>query len=236
MKNIKEMTVGQMVSENIKTAHVFKKYNIDFCCGGGISIAKACEKTGVSLDELESDLMNIEEHGRVYNYKSWNLSFLISHIIQVHHRYVLDTLPILESYAEKVAKVHGLNYPEVVVIYKEVLHIQDELISHLNKEEKILFPLISKMLTAKSKGKSIEKINIEGPILQMFAEHDHAGDVFKKISKITDNYTPPTGACQTFKALYNLLEEFENDLHLHIHLENNILFPKAKELYESFNA
>jgi regulator of cell morphogenesis and NO signaling len=236
MKNIKEMTVGQMVSENIKTAHVFKKYNIDFCCGGGISIAKACEKTGVSLDKLESDLMNIEEHGRMYDYKSWNLSFLISHIVQVHHRYVLDTLPILESYAEKVAKVHGLNYPEVVTIYKEVLHLQNELISHLNKEEKVLFPLISKMLTAKSKGLSIEKTNIEGPILQMFSEHDHAGDVFKKISKITDNYTPPTGACQTFKALYNLLEEFENDLHLHIHLENNILFPKAKELHESFNA
>lgn len=230
MKNIKDITVGQMVSENIKTAHIFKKYNIDFCCGGGISLEKACAKNNIDIDKLEQELLNVQSKERQYDYNSWSLSFLISHIVQIHHKYVLETLPILESYAEKVARVHGLNYPEVISIYKEIIHVKNELLSHLEKEEKILFPLISRILKNEHDNGNSTQINLEAPISQMFHEHDVAGDAFKRISGLTDNYTPPAGACQTFKAMYNLLEEFENDLHLHIHLENNILFPKAKEL------
>lgn len=233
MKNLKETTVGEMVRENIKSAHVFKKFNIDFCCGGGITIEKACARNNVDVKELEQALLDLSSTGRQYDYKSWNLSFLISHIVQIHHKYVVENLPVLESYSEKVAQVHGLNYPEVIPIYKEILFIKSELLSHLEKEEKALFPLISRLLIAKNNNDYEAQINISSAISQMFNEHEEAGSSLKRISELTNNYTPPPGACNTFKALYHLLEEFENDLHLHIHLENNILFPKALELSES---
>ncbi|AFU67709.1 iron-sulfur cluster repair di-iron protein [Psychroflexus torquis ATCC 700755] len=230
MVSIKDKTVAELVSENINTAHVFKKHGIDFCCGGGISISRACKKNQVKLDVLLNDLQNLEDKGRTYDYKKWNLHFLAQHIQNVHHSYVEDSIPLLIQYSNKVASVHSKTNPELIQIKKLFAEVANELSQHLRKEELILFPFIAKMEAAFKKGEKVERPHfgtIENPIAMMEDEHEAAGDKFKEIADLTNNYTLPPHACNTYKALYHKLEEFENDLHLHIHLENNILFPKA---------
>ena len=230
MISIKDKTVAELVSEDINTAHVFKKYGIDFCCGGGISVARACDKNQVQLAELLEDLQNLEGKGRSYDYKKWYLNFLIQHIEHIHHSYVEDSIPILHQYTRKVAKVHGESNPELIKVRDLFADVANELTPHLKKEELILFPFISKMERAFKNGEKLERPHfgtVESPIAMMEDEHETAGNLFKEIASLTHNYTLPDYACNTYRAMFHKLEEFENDLHLHIHLENNILFPKA---------
>ncbi|TYA74487.1 iron-sulfur cluster repair di-iron protein [Seonamhaeicola marinus] len=238
MNSIENKTVAEVVAENIKTAHIFKKYGIDFCCGGGISIEKACEKKELDYETLKNDLLSVENTPKAYNYNSWSLDFLIDHIINVHHIYVEESIPLILQYSNKVAKVHGHHYTEVVKINELFTEVANELATHLKKEELILFPYIKKLLKLKAENAKLETPPFEtvnNPIRMMEEEHETAGDIFKTIAQLTNNYTPPEGACNTFRALYAKLEEFEQDLHLHIHLENNILHTKAKELELSFS-
>lgn len=227
MMMTKEKTVADFVTENIKTADVFKKYGIDFCCGGGITLEKACAKNNVDQTLLEKELLDATKIiDRTYAYDTWNLTFLIDHIINIHHTYVTESLPILSQYANKVAKVHGKHYPQVVTINKLFHEVANELLAHLQKEEQILFPYIKQMEATNSEGSSPFG-SVHNPIRMMEHEHENAGDIFKEIARLTNNYMPPEDACNTFKALYSKLQEFEEDLHRHIHLENNILHPKA---------
>ncbi|WP_028889437.1 iron-sulfur cluster repair di-iron protein [Tenacibaculum ovolyticum] len=228
---IKEKTVADYVTENIKTAHIFKKHGIDFCCGGAISVKEACAKNNVDSKVLENELLKVDAVKDVIeDYNKWELDFLMIYIENVHHTYVKESLPLISEYANKVAKVHGNHYTEVVKV-NELFHtVANELISHMQKEEQILFPFIKKLVDAKK----TEKKNViapfgtvKNPIQMMEHEHENAGDLFKNIAELTNNYTPPKEACNTFKALYAKLDEFEKDLHQHIHLENNILHPKA---------
>lgn len=232
MSIIEEKTVADFVTENIKTAHIFKKYGIDFCCGGGISIEKACAKNNVDRSLLEKELLEVDTVvERAYDYDKWEVTFLIDHIINVHHSYVNESLPIISQYANKVAKVHGHHYKEVVEINTLFHKVANELLMHLHKEEEILFPYIKEL--AKTEKEDVHNNitppfgSVNNPIRMMEEEHETAGDIFKEIAVLTKNYTPPAEACNTFRALYAKLEEFEQDLHLHIHLENNILHPKA---------
>lgn len=224
-------TVAEVVTNNIKTADIFKKHGIDFCCGGGVSIKKACEKNNVVFSDLEKELSNVNNKVSIANnYDSWKLDFLVDHIENIHHKYVEENTSIVLQYAAKVAKVHGHHYVEVVRINDLFIEVTNELTTHMKKEELILFPFIKQLIKAEEKG---EKVNlphfgtVNNPIAMMEDEHENAGDIFKEIKKLSNNFTPPEGACNTFKALYSKLEEFEQDLHQHIHLENNILFPKA---------
>lgn len=237
--DIRELTVAQIVSKNIKSAHIFKKYGIDFCCGGGVSVAAACDKVGVDstlvfneLSELNSDV------NRSHDYQKWSLDYLIMHIENIHHSYVKEALPMLVQYAEKVARVHGGRYDELLEIKDLVEALSMELMSHLLKEERVLFPVITSMVQNNTMDNSEVALhnNISMPIEVMMGEHESAGDMLKSISTLTQGYQPPVGACNTFRAFYAKLEEFEQDLHLHIHLENNILFPKAIELMGEMNA
>ena len=234
MSLIENKTVAEVVAENIKTADVFKKHGIDFCCGGGISIEKACEKNHVDYSVLKKELENIDTVvSKAYNYNSWDLSFLIDHIQNVHHTYVEENIPLLMQYATKVAKVHGHHYAEVIEINTLFAEVASELTMHMKKEELMLFPYIKQMEKAEKEGTLPAKPhfgNVKNPIQMMEDEHENAGNVFKEIARLTNNYTPPENACNTFRALYAKLEEFEQDLHQHIHLENNILFPKAIQL------
>lgn len=224
-------TVAEVVTNNIKTADIFKKHGIDFCCGGGVSIKKVCEKNNVVFSDLEKELSNVNNKVSIANnYDSWKLDFLVDHIENIHHKYVEENTSIVLQYAAKVAKVHGHHYVEVVRINDLFIEVANELTTHMKKEELILFPFIKQLIKAEEKG---EKVNlphfgtVNNPIAMMEDEHENAGDIFKEIKKLSNNFTPPEGACNTFKALYSKLEEFEQDLHQHIHLENNILFPKA---------
>lgn len=229
-----ENTVAEVVVSNIKTAHIFKKHGIDFCCGGGVTLEKACLKNDVDYNLLKAEIEALDsEGGRSYNYNSWDLDFLIDHIINVHHTYVEENIPLLLQYANKVAKVHGHHYTELIQINKLVTDVANELLDHMQKEELILFPYVKQQVEAQKKGVEIAAPHfgtVNNPINVMEQEHEIAGDIFKEIARLTNNYTPPEGACNTFRALYSKLEEFEQDLHQHVHLENNILFPKAIEL------
>ena len=240
MNITEENTVAEVVTNNIKTADVFKKYGIDFCCGGGISIKKACEKNNISYAELEKELSTINNPiSNAYNYDAWKLDFLVDHIVNIHHTYVEQSTQILLQYAAKVAKVHGHHYTEVVKINQLFNEVAKELAAHMKKEELILFPFIKKLVKADREGVKANQPHfgtVNNPIKMMEEEHENAGDIFKEIKQLSNNYTPPKEACITFKALYAKLDEFEQDLHQHIHLENNILFPKAIVLEQKNNS
>lgn len=234
MNTLETLTVAEIVTGNIKTAHIFKKHGIDFCCGGGITIEKACDKNNVDISILIDELKDLENEKSSFNdFNNWELDFLIDFIENTHHKYVEENIPLLKQYGNKVAKVHGHHYTELLEI-KELIHeVSDELTLHMKKEELMLFPFIKKMVNAHKLGATVQAPpfgTVDNPIQMMEEEHDNAGSVFKRISELTNNYQTPDGACNTFKALYSKLEEFENDLHQHVHLENNILFPKAKQL------
>ena len=230
--NINEnKTVAEVVSENIKASNVFKKHGIDFCCGGGISIEKACAKNGVDYATLEKELIAVDETpNRTHDYNSWELDFLIDHIVNIHHAYVEESLPIILQYSNKVATVHGHHYTEVIEINNLFTEVANELAGHMKKEELILFPFMKQLIVANREGTPAPQPpfgTVNNPINMMEAEHEHVGEIFKTIAKLTNNYTPPEDACNTFRALYASLDEFEQDLHQHIHLENNILHPKV---------
>ena len=226
-----EKTVANYVAENIKTAHVFKKHGIDFCCGGNITVAEACAKKNVDVVILEKELEAVDAVKDVIeDYNKWELDFLMIYIENVHHNYVRESLPLISEYANKVAKVHGHHYTEVVKINQLFHEVANELLSHMQKEEQVLFPYIKQLVDTKKTGNKAVTApfgTVNNPIRMMEQEHESAGDIFKEIALLTNNYTPPAEACNTFKALYAKLNEFEQDLHQHIHLENNILHPKA---------
>ena len=234
MKNLKNKTVADVVTENIKTADVFKKHGIDFCCGGGISLEKACSKNNIDYNLLISELSNLStKTSSSTNFNSWKLDFLIDYIVNEHHKYVEENIPLLKQYAAKVAKVHGHFYKELIEINDLIITVSNELTTHMKKEELILFPFIKKLVKANNEGRSVSIPHfgtINNPINMMEEEHDDAGEIFKRISQLTNKYSTPEGACNTFKALYSKLEEFEDNLHQHVHLENNILFLKARKL------
>lgn len=231
MKIQETRTVAEMVTENIKTAHIFKKYGIDFCCGGGISIKRAAEKANVNFFVLERELLGIQKiSGKEENYNSWSLDFLADHIVNVHHSYIEENIPLIVQYASRVVQVHSQDQPELIQIQRLFSEVAVDLGGHLKKEELILFPFIKKMVKAKKEGTPLEKPRfdtVDNPIKMMETDHEEAGYIFKRISTLSNNFTPPAGACNTYRAFYAKLEEFEQDLHQHVHLENNILFPKA---------
>ncbi|WP_196895502.1 iron-sulfur cluster repair di-iron protein [Aureivirga marina] len=231
MEFTKEKTVASYVNENIANAHVFKRYGIDFCCGGGISIERACAKKNVELSEVLEALEKVNSPiTEEKDFNNWELDTLLDYIVDTHHSYVEENIPVVKAYANRVAEVHGHHYSEVIKIKELFDEVSGELAMHLKKEELVLFPFVKKLLTAQRQKQSIEFPHfgtVNNPVRMMEHEHENAGDVFKEIAKLTNNYTPPAEACNTFKALYALLQEFENDLHTHIHLENNILHPKA---------
>ncbi len=233
-----ELKVADVVSDNIKTADIFKKYGIDFCCGGGISIAKACEKKKVNLEELMNDLKSINSNLKPsQDFNKWELDFLIDFIVNTHHAYVREAFQLLDDYTSKVAKVHGAHHPPVLEIERLYVLVKAELLQHMQKEEHILFPYIKQMVLAKKENIPLTASHfgtVRNPISLMQMEHENAGDILKEIATLSMNYTPPEWACNTFKALYAKLDEFEQDLHLHVHLENNILFPKAILVEKSF--
>ena len=234
MTTLQERTVADVVTENIKAAHIFKKYGIDFCCGGGVSITKACEKAKIDPSVLLTELVNLDNvPDRASDYNSWKLDFLTDHIINVHHHYVEESSPLLLQYSKRVNHVHGHHYTELAEIESLVTQVVQAMASHQRKEELILFPFIKKLVKAEREGTEVPPIHfgsVENPIQMMEEEHEEAGEILRKINELSNNYTPPQGACNTYRAFYAKLDEFEQDLHHHIHLENNILFPKALNL------
>jgi len=231
------VTVGQLVADDYRKAEIFKKFGIDFCCGGSVSVNEICKKKGVAIEDLEKAFaeLDTQQKSASQNYNTWELDFLVDYIVNTHHKYVASALPLLDEFSAKVARVHGEHHPEVIEIYHHYQAVANELRSHMQKEEMILFPYIKQMVIAKRNGEIVTQPHfgsIRNPINMMENEHESAGDSLKEVDKLSNNYTPPAEACNTFRVLYAKLQEFENDLHQHIHLENNILFPKAIAMEE----
>lgn len=240
MKIRKEQTVGEIVADDYRTAGVFKKYGLDFCCGGGTPLNEACERKNVDLDKLLEELKTVTaDTAENHNYKEWSPGFLINYIEEQHHRFVRSKLPEIESYARKVAKVHGDRHEELNNILQEFLILKDKMLSHLEKEEQILFPYIKKLEQWEKNGDRPKQKpsfgTVENPVRMMESEHDEAGEAMAKIQKWSNNFTPPRDACASYRVLFQNLEGFQEDLHKHVHLENNILFPKALELEKRLN-
>ncbi|MBL7917095.1 MAG: iron-sulfur cluster repair di-iron protein [Bacteroidia bacterium] len=230
MNNVNIKTVGSIVADDYRNASVFKKYGIDFCCNGNKTLDEVCELKNIEkqiiLDELEKITQYDSNDNQ--NFKNWPLDLLTDYIEKKHHRYVTEKTPLIIEYLEKICSVHGKQHPELFKIKKLFQESAVELAAHMKKEELILFPYIRK--TTKNNSTPVQRTafnSVKMPISVMKSEHNKEGERFNEISQLTNNYTPPSDACNTYKVTYHLLNEFENDLHLHIHLENNILFPGA---------
>lgn len=233
-------TIGDVVANDFRTAGVFSQLGIDFCCKGNRTIDEVCTKKGIDkyvlLDELERVTANI--NNQEIDFKSWELDLLIDYIEKKHHRYVEEKTPVLLAFLDKLTKVHGTKHPELFEINNLFYQGAGELAQHMKKEELILFPFIKNMVSANKKNTTLEMPgfgSVENPIAMMKHEHENEGERYEKIKALSNNYNPPADACNTYKVTFQMLEEFEQDLHTHIHLENNILFPKAIDLQSKFN-
>jgi regulator of cell morphogenesis and NO signaling len=236
MENTTNLTVGQWVAQNYKTAQIFRNYGIDFCCGGGISVEKACSQKNAPYVTVLSELESLGNTASVSeNYNSWKLDFLADYIVNTHHDYIKNKLPELNFYANKVARVHGERHPELYDILRLFLEIEQEMSQHMMKEEHVLFPFIKEMVSAQISAQQLSKPpfgTVKHPVEMMEHEHDSAGRIMEEIQQLTNNFTPPDDACTTYRVLFQNLKAFQEDLHKHVHLENNILFPKATKLEE----
>ncbi len=235
METLTNKQIGQYVAEDFRTAAVFSNYGIDFCCKGHRTVEEVCDKHGIEKDELLGKLEEVlsKKSDTAIDYKSWPLDLLADYIEKTHHRYVEEKIPVLRQFLDKLCKVHGANHPELFEINTLFTGAAGELTQHMKKEEIILFPFIRKMVKNSTQNVALEQPHfgkIENPIAMMMQEHDNEGERFRLIAELSDNYTPPADACNTYRVAFAMLNEFEQDLHLHIHLENNILFPKAIEL------
>lgn len=231
--------IGEFVAEDFRTAAVFSSYGIDFCCKGHRTLEEVCLKNDVNPDELIEKLASVLDSvtDQSIDYKSWPLDLLAEYIEKKHHRYVEEKTPVLRQYLDKLCKVHGQKHPELFKINELFTASSSALASHMKKEELLLFPFIKKMVKASLEQKTVGSPQfgtVKNPIQKMMQEHDNEGERFRDIAALTNTYTPPADACNTYKVTYAMLDEFEKDLHLHIHLENNILFPEAVKLEHQF--
>lgn len=233
-------TLGQIAAKDLRKAEVFKKYGLDFCCGGKKTVKEACAEKGLDVTKVEQELQQADKtfSSRPVPYGDWSLDFLADYIVNTHHSYVRKSLPDITGYAEKVMKVHGSQHPELIQINQLVGEVNAELTSHMVKEEKILFPYIKALVAAKDHTQPLQAAHfgsVQSPINMMEMEHELVGKNMEEIRRLSRNYLLPEDACASYSLLYNLLDEFEQDLQLHIHLENNILFPKALEIEKQLN-
>ncbi|MBZ5857417.1 iron-sulfur cluster repair di-iron protein [Flavihumibacter profundi] len=230
-----EETLGQIVARDLRKAQIFKKYGIDFCCGGKKTVKEACAEKGLDTTKIEQELQQADKMpaSRPLPYGDWSLDFLADYIVNTHHAYVRKNLPDIRAYAEKVNLVHGGRHPELVRIHQLVEEVYAELTSHMIKEEKVLFPYIKELVASLNNAQPLHAAHfgtVQNPINMMEMEHEMVGKNLEEIRQLSGNYKLPEDACASYSLLYRLLDEFEDDLHLHIHLENNILFPKALEI------
>jgi regulator of cell morphogenesis and NO signaling len=221
--------LGEIVTDDFRAAEVFKEAGIDFCCGGEKTLKQACEEKKIDLMSVMEKLneLDLSPSGQTHNFKDWDPGFLADYIVNIHHKFVIKTLPDLVFYTEKIASVHGLHHPELIEVAGLFGQLNNELWQHLKNEEEVLFPAIRDAIKNNTtKSRSI----IRSEISRMTAEHEFAGGTMDKINGITSNYLVPEDGCNSYRVAFKLLQQFEDDLHIHVHLENNILYPKALKL------
>lgn len=239
IKGLCSKTVGEVVAEDYRRADVFKRYGIDFCCGGDRPVSEASAEKGISCDDLLQALAKVDAEpiaSRTFDQpdvRSWPPDFLASYIVNVHHQYVREHAPRLRELTQTVARVHGAQQPEAIQIAQLFHQLADELEEHTAKEEQALFPFVSALYAASQNGSSVPEdlVPDEASWVEVLEDdHDSAGALLRAIRKLSNDFQLPDGACNTYRIAYAELEAFETDLHRHVHLENNVLFPAAERL------
>ncbi|MBN2893294.1 MAG: iron-sulfur cluster repair di-iron protein [Bacteroidales bacterium] len=234
MEITSDSLVSEIVRENFKTAQIFEENNIDFCCGGNISLNEASERANINVEELISLIKPaLTEQDRDSKFiENMPLDHLCNYIEGTHHAYINEQAPFIQQKLDKLCNVHGDNHPELFEVKELFDRAVGNLTAHMKKEELILFPYIRNLV--KFKSGQLDDVpgmgNIMGPISVMMQEHDIEGERFRQMNEITNRYTTPADGCNTYEVTYKALKDFEKDLHRHIHLENNILFTKAVEM------
>lgn len=230
-------TVREIAVEMPDATRIFEKLKIDYCCGGGKTLEEACLTSGTKLDDVISLLDKAETEQRKnsddIDFQSMSLNELITHILDTHHVFTREEIQRLTGLMQKVCSVHGENHPELFELQNYTRLLFNDLEPHLFKEESILFPYIVRLEMSAQKNLFAPFPpfgTIANPVRMMSMEHDNAGDLLKKMREITSDYKVPADVCISYQTLYSALEIFERDLHQHIHLENNILFPRAIKL------
>ncbi len=237
MRYTNETPIKDVVAEDFRAAAIFQSYGLDFCCGGAKPIAEACRAKGFDPSELlrRLNVLNAAPAEGTPKFNLWDAGLLCDYIVENHHRYVREMIPVISTHAEKVARVHGHHRPELVKVAETFAHVAADLVRHMEKEERALFPYIKAMLSSGNGGGAVGIPlfgSVRNPIRVMEAEHAAAGSEMEELRLLTDDYTPPAEACATYRVLFQELAAFEHDLHVHVHLENNILFRKALALEE----
>jgi len=227
-----QKTIGVIVAEDYRTAKVFEGYGIDYCCGGKVSLLATCAEKDIDLATIIEEIAAVKNLPveRRQDYSSWELSFLADYIINVHHSYLKENTSQIAGNAQKIAAVHGTRHPEVIEIATIFNKIAIDLTAHLKEEEEEFFPAIKRVDMQKKTGTTAAATDIEiikNSLKKLIHEHEEVGDAIHQIRHLAGGYAIPGDACNTFMVTYQKLKEFEDDLHKHVHLENNILFLKA---------
>ena len=234
MINIKEQTLATIVTNNHFTVPVLEKYHLDFCCKGKRTLADACMEKGLSVETVSNELEKSSSalQATKMPFTEMTAEQLISYILIHHHFYVKQSMPTILGHLEKIVTKHGDRFPYMVEVFGLFKEINVEMTLHMHKEEMILFPRIKEVAALQDTDhqRNLAAAYITAPIEVMEHEHDHAGNILYKIRELTNNYTPPDEACTTFQVCLAELKEFEEDLHRHVHLENNLLFPLAEKM------
>jgi regulator of cell morphogenesis and NO signaling len=230
-----DTTIREIVAADYRTAAIFQRHGLDFCCNGCRTIDQGCRDANANPDALlrELDAVLGTPATGMPRYDRWDARTLVAYIVDNHHRFVRESLPPLLEHTAKVADVHGDSHPELVHIAHLFVRVANEMTEHMAKEEQVLFPFVVALEEAVRTGAPAPATpfgTVANPIRMMEAEHRFVGDAMAEIRHVTGNFTPPANACATYRVSFEELEAFERDLHDHVHLENNVLFPKAAAL------
>ena len=229
-------TVGQLVAERPSRARVFEKFGIDYCCGGKKPLEQACRDRAVDVRAvLDALRQNDQRRGPERDWSAMGLTRLADHIEQTHHGYLRQELPRLDFLTHKVAAAHGQRHPELIRLRDLFAAFEAELINHMQKEELVVFPLCRRIEAGEVDG-SASEAGLQRPVDVLTHEHEDAGEALAEMRRLTGGFEPPADACNTYRALLDSLKELEADMHQHVHLENNVLFPAALEAYAARRA
>jgi regulator of cell morphogenesis and NO signaling len=234
MNELMTKTLAQIVNDNHHAAAIFEKYHLDFCCKGKRSLQNACAETNLQVNEVLNDLERITQSKskEQIDFNKLSLTQLADYIVNTHHAYLKIEMPQIFNYLQRVASKHGSRHPQMVKVFELFTALKEEMEQHMQKEELILFPRIKQFENPEHSGTKLNITYLQSPINMMEEEHEHAGNLLEEIRQLTNNYNPPSDACTTYRLSFAALQAFEIDLHQHVHLENNILFPKALQLIQ----
>jgi regulator of cell morphogenesis and NO signaling len=232
-----QCTIADVALEFPQSIKILHRHNLDYCCHGHVDFAQVCRQNHLNPEEIWNEIqleLPIPDGNQNYRFDMWDIPELLDHIEQNHHEYIRIAVPKLRDLIDKITLNHSAEYPELSDIKHNFDILSEELLDHIPKEEEILFPAIRRLITRPLSAKLSPLVaNILGPISLLESEHNNAGEILRVLRSLTNHYSAPAHSCPTFHSMYRLLEEFDNDLVQHIHLENNVVFEKVK--FSSFN-